>query len=600
MKRFTFLKSLVMLFALCLISTGSAWAQTEQTVTFDISTFNGEGEDLSTHPLVISPITISDERDGSGSNNAKLYQHIRLYNKNTLTVSAKDQGDVTITSVTFSFTSSQYQKKLTYNTGQYIETSSTEGIWSGSANEIKFTNNESAQARIDQIIVKFTTSAGFVAPPTFSLEPGTYNLGQSHELEINSDEGTTVYYALNDAPTYTEYTRPIILNKTTTISAYAEDAEDNRSEIVEATYTFEVAENNVFTAVTSTSDLIDGSTYILVCSDSRYPKALSSVANTGNNRTSADIEISSDGNIVCETNAQNLPYELTLGHVADNIYTLYDATSNVYLGISEDDNRLQDVSEPSENAQWSITMDGNSIVFTNIAYSDRTIRYNNSASCFAAYNRGQQPVTLYKKAAAATTGTFTIGKAGYATFFTDWTFVMPEGVEGGIVTGTDDGRLTVDYCYPASSIVPANTGLLLKGAAKTYTYDLSTETPDAPKVNYLKGSVDAARTEGEGCLFYMLSYDQNDENLGFYWGAADGAAFENGAGKAYLALPQSVASQVRGFVLDGTTTGISGVTTEANNAPAAVYSLTGVRMGTTTDGLPAGIYIVNGKKVLVK
>lgn len=156
-----------MLFALCLISTGSAWAQTEQTVTFDISTFNGEGEDLSTHPLVISPITISDERDGSGSNNAKLYQHIRLYNKNTLTVSAKDQGDVTITSVTFSFTSSKYQKELTPNTGQYTETSSTEGIWSGSANEIKFTNNESAQARIDQIIVKFTTPAGFVAPPNF-------------------------------------------------------------------------------------------------------------------------------------------------------------------------------------------------------------------------------------------------------------------------------------------------------------------------------------------------------------------------------------------------------------------------------------------------
>ena len=177
---------------------------------------------------------------------------------------------------------------------------------------------------------------------------------------------------------------------------------------------------------------------------------------------------------------------------------------------------------------------------------------------------------------------------------------MPEGVKGGIVTGAIDGNLTVAYRYPANSIVPANTGLLLKGAAKTYTYNLSTETPDAPEENYLKGSVDGGMTKGEGCLFYMLSYDAKGENLGFYWGAAGGAAFESGAGKAYLALPQAVASQVRGFVLDGTTTGISGVTTEANNAPAAVYSLTGVRMGTSTDGLPAGIYIVNGKKVLVK
>ena len=177
---------------------------------------------------------------------------------------------------------------------------------------------------------------------------------------------------------------------------------------------------------------------------------------------------------------------------------------------------------------------------------------------------------------------------------------MPEGVEGGIVTGAANGNLTVDYRYTSGTVVPANTGLLLKGAAKTYTYDLSTETPDAPEVNYLKGSVEAGMTEGDGCLFYMLSYNAEGKNLGFYWGAEGGAAFENGAGKAYLALPQAVASQVRGFILDGSTTGISGVTAEATNAPAAVYSLTGVRMGTTTDNLPAGIYIVNGKKVLVK
>ena len=590
MKRFTFLKSLVMLFALCLLGTGAAWAQTEQTVTFDISSYGvSQGTSLSDYPLTIAPITISDEGDGSGNASGFYSGTLRFYEGNVATISANEGA--TITSITFDYTR---DANFSVKPGLY-----SNGTWTGEAQVVKFTKTD-GQIRINRIEVTYLPAAGFVAPPTFSLEEGTYNLGQSYELEITAGEGTTIYYALNGSDTYNKYTRPIILNKTTTISAYAEDAKGNRSEIVEATYTFEVAENNVFTAVTSTSDLIDGSTYILVCSDSRYPKALSSVANTGNNRTSADIEISSDGNIVCETNAQNLPYELTLGHVADNIYTLYDATSNVYLGISEDDNRLQDVSEPSENAQWSITMDGNSIVFTNIAYSDRTIRYNNSASCFAAYNRGQQPVTLYKKAAAATTGTFTIGKAGYATFFTDWTFVMPEGVEGGIVTDAADGNLTVDYHYHAGSIVPANTGLLLKGAAKTYTYDLSTETPDAPEVNFLKGSVDGGMTEGEGCLFYMLSYDREGKNLGFYWGEKEGAAFKNGAGKAYLALPQAVASQVRGFVLDGTTTGISGVTTEANNAPAAVYSLTGVRMGTSTDGLPAGIYIVNGKKVLVK
>lgn len=597
MKRFTFLKSLVMLFALCLLGTGAAWAQTEQTVTFDISSYGvSQGTSLSNHPLTESPITITAEGGstplrfwGSGAS-----AHLRIYQNNQLIIAAEEGAQILEIAFDKSLTS--------FNVSEGTLSGST---WTGNTSSVTFTKTNSGNIQIGEIQVTYLPAAGFVAPPTFSLEEGTYNLGQSHELEITADEGTTIYYALNSkdegTDSYIEYTRPILINKTTTVSAYAEDAEGNRSEIVEATYTFDVAENNVFTAVTSTSDLIDGGKYILVCSNNKYLKALSSVAGTGNNRTAADIEISSDGNIICETNAQNLPYELTLGHVADNIYTLFDATSNTYLGITEDENRLQDVSEPNENAQWSITIDGNSIVFTSVAYSNRTIRYNNSASCFAAYTSGQQPVTLYKKSAAATTGNFTIGEAGYSTFFTDWTFVMPEGVEGGIVTGAANGNLTVDYRYTSGTVVPANTGLLLKGAANTYyTYDLSTETPDAPEVNYLKGSVDGGMTEGEGCLFYMLSYDQEGKNLGFYWGAADGAAFENGAGKAYLALPQAVASQVRGFILDGSTTGISGVTTEATNAPAAVYSLTGVRMGTTTDNLPAGIYIVNGKKVLVK
>ncbi len=46
--------------------------------------------------------------------------------------------------------------------------------------------------------------------------------------------------------------------------------------------------------------------------------------------------------------------------------------------------------------------------------------------------------------------------------------------------------------------------------------------------------------------------------------------------------------------------GIAGVTTDTS-APATIYTIAGVRVNaTTTDGLPKGLYIVNGKKVLVK
>lgn len=588
MKRFTFLKSLVMLFALCLISTGSAWAQTEQTVTFDIPSYGvSEGTSLADHPLTEAPITVSAaETSGTPLRfwDSDADAHLRIYTGNQLIIAAEE--GLQILEIVFSSSLSTFEASEGTLSGD---------TWTGSAQSVTFTKTGGSRTDVSSIVVTYAAPAGFVAPPTFSLEPGTYNLGQSHELEINSDEGTTVYYALNGAATYTEYTRPIILNKTTIVSAYAEDAEGNQSDIVKATYTFSAPSSTVYNKVTSIDELEEGAIYLIVAEE--QSKTLSAQDNT-NYRSDASVEIN-DNSISTGVNASGLPYELTLGKDGDN-YTFYDATSEGYLSLNKNDNQLHTSSSLSENAQWNITISGEETHLNSVAYSDREIRYNSSQPRFACYKGSQQPVTLYKKAAAATTGTFTIGEAGYATFFTDWTFVMPEGVEGGIVTEAAEGNLTVDYHYPAGSIVPANTGLLLKGAAKTYTYDLSTETPDAPEVNYLKGSVDGGMTEGEGCLFYMLSYDQEGKNLGFYWGKENGAAFENGAGKAYLALPQTVASQVRGFVLDGTTTGISGVTTEANNAPAAVYSLTGVRMGTTTDGLPAGIYIVNGKKVLVK
>ena len=589
MKRFTFLKSLVMLFALCLLGTGAAWAQTEQTVTFDISSYGvSQGTSLADRPLTESPITITA---GEGGNTPLRYwgdeadSHLRIYSGNQLIIAAEE--GVQILEIVFNRSLTNFSAS---------EGNLSGSTWSGNASSIIFTNNNTkGNTQISEINITYLPAAGFVAPPTFSLEPGTFNLGQSHELEINSDEGTTVYYALNGAATYTEYTRPIILNQTTTVSAYAQDADGNQSDKVEATYTFEAPSSTVYNKVTSIDELEEGAIYLIVAEG--QGKALSAQDNT-NYRSDASVEIN-DNSISTSVNASGLPYELTLGKDGDN-YTFYDATSNGYLSLNKSDNQLHTSTTASGNAQWTITISGEETHLNSVAYSDREIRYNSSQPRFACYKGSQQPVTLYKKAAAATTGTFTIGKAGYATFFTDWTFVMPEGVEGGIVTGAADGRLTVDYRYTAGTTVPANTGLLLKGAAKTYTYNLSTETPDAPEVNYLKGSVDGGMTEGDGCLFYMLSYDQSGENLGFYWGAEGGAAFENGAGKAYLALPQAVASQVRGFILDGSTTGINGVTTEATDAPAAVYSLTGIRMGTTTDNLPTGIYIVNGKKVLVK
>ncbi len=134
-------------------------------------------------------------------------------------------------------------------------------------------------------------------------------------------------------------------------------------------------------------------------------------------------------------------------------------------------------------------------------------------------------------------GSFTLANingTGWGTYYTDFAFEMPENVEGRLMKNVE-GTIKAVATYAAGSVVPANTGLLLKGTAGTYDI---VETLEAATIsatgNLLKGSVEGGLTTG-GTVYYKLANDATD-GLGWYWGAADGAAFTCGAHKAYLAL----------------------------------------------------------------
>lgn len=209
---------------------------------------------------------------------------------------------------------------------------------------------------------------------------------------------------------------------------------------------------------------------------------------------------------------------------------------------------------------------------------------------------------IIKKAEPATL-TISVSDAGYATYFTDKAWVVADNMKAGIVTGVENKNLTIDWKYAAGSVVPANTAVLIQADAKEYVCEVSNSEEEAPANNLLKGSTTAATTEGENCLFYKLSYDNDGKNLGFYWAAENGAAFTNEANKAYLALTTAVAQNVRGFGLEGDgTTGIGQV--ENGEALVNVYTIDGiivrkqVKESQALNDLKKGIYIVNGKKVI--
>ncbi|MCI6143434.1 MAG: hypothetical protein MR679_00340, partial [Bacteroidales bacterium] len=159
----------------------------------------------------------------------------------------------------------------------------------------------------------------------------------------------------------------------------------------------------------------------------------------------------------------------------------------------------------------------------------------------------------------------------------------------------------MDWEYAAGNTVPAGTGLLVKGANGT-TYDFIT-TDNAVTLttaNLLSGSVaDALTTGAAGSKFYKLTYSEvaGEQVLGFFWGAENGATFTNEAGKAYLVIPAG--SAANGFRLDGSAiTGINNVALD--RAADKIYTISGVAVSAQQGKLPAGLYIVNGQKQIVK
>lgn len=202
-------------------------------------------------------------------------------------------------------------------------------------------------------------------------------------------------------------------------------------------------------------------------------------------------------------------------------------------------------------------------------------------------------------------GSFKITEAGYGTYYTSDAYTMPKGVKGYTITGNEGTSLVMNEAYAAGDVVPAKTALVVEGAANKY-YTLVAESTDlTPANNKLHGSDKAETTyvDGTNVKYYKLSYNNEGNNLGFYWGSENGAAFTNGAHKAYLALDsETLLSQSRGFSLadlaHGVTTGIN-TTVKSATQSNFIYDLNGRRIN-SLNGATKGVYIMNGQKVLVK
>ena len=143
----------------------------------------------------------------------------------------------------------------------------------------------------------------------------------------------------------------------------------------------------------------------------------------------------------------------------------------------------------------------------------------------------------------------TFAKEGYGTYYNgSLDAVLPTGVKAYIVTASSGGgSLTYQTIADGDSetkTVLAGTAVMLqtKASNSTRIIEIPLESPSANSIsetNLLHGSDVAVETSGggNGAEYYRLSYDTNGKKAGWYWGAADGAAFTSAAHEAWLALP---------------------------------------------------------------
>lgn len=367
------------------------------------------------------------------------------------------------------------------------------------------------------------------------------------------------------------------------------------------------------------------------------------------------------------TDASSISKDKTYALVADdgeNMYALKDAAPSSYkMGINEikDSGDLEDVFftlkaigkkyvvvGQSTGCSYGLKDSGGdklckdgSTYFVVCAASDyyngALLLSNNGADRFLATNEGKtlfgMYTTYYNRTSDATTpskylpallyeydtsiGVISIKTSeGYGTYYTDKEYVMPEGVGGYAVTGTEKETLALTLAYESGETVPANTALIVRGTVGEYKIYAPEGTASSARRNkvaraanetakYLYGTLEDIITpkpdDSKDYNFYKLCYltdTEDGQTLGFYWGANDGAAFTNMANRAYMALEKSQASQVRGFSFpDNGQTGISAAENNSVARRREIYTLSGTRLNVQdTQPLPSGIYVVDGKK----
>lgn len=432
--------------------------------------------------------------------------------------------------------------------------------------------------------VATATYTRVAAAPTITFE------GES-TFNITAAEGTTVYYTLNGKNpdnNSDECPETITLKADATLKVIAYEGK-YKSNIVEQKFTLASsgsAESSIGTAtlVTDATKLEAGDQVVIVASGNDV--ALSTNQKS-NNR--GQVEIRKDGNIVTLNNDVQI---LTLEEgTKDGTYALYTGSGYLYAASSSS-NYLKTQTTNNANGSWKIDIAANGVA-TIKAQGTNTrnwLRYNSTSTgqLFSCYASGQNDVSLYKvNTSTIEDPVLNVTPAGWATLYLGYNVVIPEGVICYVASEINGESVKLEE---VTDVLPANTAVIVNAAEGEYTFEVTKET--ATVESMMDGSVENKYVAEEA---YVLA--DGDDGVALYKVVMNGGVFLNNANKAYLpasALPQTLNAKALKFNFD--TTGMEGVKVETEGKKV-IYDLSGRRMNEMTQ---PGVYIVNGKKMMVK
>ena len=182
-----------------------------------------------------------------------------------------------------------------------------------------------------------------------------------------------------------------------------------------------------------------------------------------------------------------------------------------------------------------------------------------------------------------TTEKIVITNAGYATFSSCFEVAIPSGVTAYYANLKDAS--TVSLKEITGDYIPANEGVVVAGDEGNYSATITSTSASAITGNLLKPQLKAG-TPSES-TYYTLA-------AGPTFKVSTGGTLA--AGKAYLVPSGSSANELTVDFGEGNVTGITDIKNNMSDVNCVIYDLSGRKVSQPTKGL----YIVNGKKVLIK